>query len=252
MAKSIPYEQTGRSRQKARTRSALVAAARQLLAEGITPTVEQAADRAEISRTTAYRYFTNQRALLIATYPEQEETSLVGPTPSDPLARLEIVVDAITRQIVEHEPELRAQLRLSLERPTGDRHVQPFRTGRAITWLEDALAPLRGRMPDQDLRRLVLAIRATIGIEALVWLTDVAGLSREEAVDIMRSSARTLAHAALAGMAADGQAAGGQGSRQLGRRRRAQPPRRARRRPPAEGLMYLQEGARSWPRCSSE
>jgi predicted DNA-binding protein (UPF0251 family) len=45
----------------------------------------------------------------------------------------------------------------------------------------------------------VLAIRATIGIEALVWLTDVAGLSREEAVDIMRSSARTLAQALIEG-----------------------------------------------------
>jgi hypothetical protein len=38
----------------------------------------------------------------------------------------------------------------------------------------------------------VLAIRATLGIEALVWLTDIAGLSREQAVEIMRSSARTL------------------------------------------------------------
>jgi hypothetical protein len=38
----------------------------------------------------------------------------------------------------------------------------------------------------------VLAIRATIGIEAFVWLTDVGGVSREEAVAIMRSSALSL------------------------------------------------------------
>jgi len=44
----------------------------------------------------------------------------------------------------------------------------------------------------------VLAIRATLGIEALVWLTDVAGVSRGEAVDIMRSSARTLMRSAIA------------------------------------------------------
>ena len=41
-------------------------------------------------------------------------------------------------------------------------------------------------MPEADLRRLVLAIRSAIGIEALVWLTDVAGLSRDDAVDLMR------------------------------------------------------------------
>ena len=61
-----------------------------------------------------------------------------------------------------------------------------------IGWIEDALAPLRGRLPDPELRRLVLAIRATTGIEALVWLTDIAGLSREEASELMRSSARAL------------------------------------------------------------
>ena len=44
----------------------------------------------------------------------------------------------------------------------------------------------------------MLAIRATFGIEALVWLTDVAGLSREDAVDLMRSSARTLLRSAIA------------------------------------------------------
>jgi len=200
MDTSIPYELTGRTRQKVRTRNALVAAARQLLAEGVTPTVEQAADRAEISRTTAYRYFPNRRALLVATYPEIETGSQLGAEPpSDPLERLELVTEAITRQVVQHEPELRAQLRLSLEPRPPDPAALPFRRGRAIAWLEDALAPLRGRVPEVELRRLVLAIRATIGIEALVWLTDVAGLSREEAVDIMRSSARTLARAVIAG-----------------------------------------------------
>ena len=67
-----------------------------------------------------------------------------------------------------------------------------------IGWLEDALSPLRGRIPAEELQRLVLAIRATLGIEALIWLTDVAGVSREQAVDILRASARTLLRAALA------------------------------------------------------
>jgi AcrR family transcriptional regulator len=199
MDKSIPYEQTGRTHQKARTRGALVAAARQWLAEGVTPTVEQAADRAAIARTTAYRYFPNQRALLVATYPDVEATSLLGPAPpSDPVARLEIVTGAIMRGVLEHEPELRAQLRLSLEPRAPDQEALPFRQGRAILWLEDALGPLRGRIPEPELRRLVLAVRATLGIEALVWLRDIAGLSGEEAADLMRSTARTLLRAAIA------------------------------------------------------
>jgi AcrR family transcriptional regulator len=196
---SIPYELTGRTHQKARTRAALVDATRQLLATGISPTVEQAADRAAISRTTAYRYFANRRALLIASYPELDASSLLdADAPADPTARLETVVERITRQVIEHEPELRAMLRLSLESLPPDRDALPLRQGRAIGWIEDALAPMRGRMPDRELHRLALAIRATIGIEALVWLIDIGGLSREEAADLMRSSARTLLRVALA------------------------------------------------------
>src|SRR5690349_16109798 len=105
---SIPYEDSGRTKQKSRTREALLAATRALLGEGVHPTVEQAADRASISRTTAYRYFTNQRALLTACYPSLDAPSLLGAdAPADPIARLEIVTEIVARQLVDHEPELR-------------------------------------------------------------------------------------------------------------------------------------------------
>jgi AcrR family transcriptional regulator len=196
---SIPYELTGRTNQKARTRKALVAATRQLLAQGVTPTVEQAAAAASISRTTAYRYFPNQRALLVAAYPELEARSLLGPHPPiHPEERLDVVVSEYLRLTVENEPELRAMLRLSLDPHPTDQGDLVLRKGRAIGWLEDALTPLRDEMPEGELRRLVLAIRSGVGIEALVWLTDIAGLSREEGVEVMRWSARALLRAALA------------------------------------------------------
>jgi AcrR family transcriptional regulator len=196
---STPYELTGRTHQKARTRAAMLAATRELLAEGVTLTVEKAAERAAISRTTAYRYFPNQRALLIASYPELEAPSLLDSgAPADPVARLELVTEIIGRHLLEREAELRAMLRLSLEPPPGNQDALPLRQGRAIGWIEDSLSPLRDHIPAPALHRLVLAIRATLGIEALVWLTDIAGLSGAEAVEIMRSSARTLLRSAIA------------------------------------------------------
>ena len=198
MGMSIPYELTGRRKQKARTRDALIAAARELLAEGGTPTVEQAADRAGISRTTAYRYFPNRRALLVASYPEIEARSLLDDdAPDDPVARLELVVARLARQFVEHEPELRAALRVSLEHPRPDAEALALRQGRAVGWIEDAVAPLRDRLGSEETHRLALAIRAAVGIEPLVWLTDVGGLSRDEAAKLMRSTARTLLRAAM-------------------------------------------------------
>ena len=199
MNKSTPYELTGRTKQKSRTRAAMLAATRELLAEGATVTVEMAAERAAISRTTAYRYFPNQRTLLLASYPGLDAQSLLGAdAPSDAPARLELVTEAIGRQLLEREPEMRAMLRLSLETTPAHHDALPLRTGRAIGWIEDALAPLRDELPAPELRRLVLAIRATLGIEPLVWLCDIAGLSREDAVALMRSSARTLLRAAMA------------------------------------------------------
>ncbi len=198
MDMSIPYEKTGRTSQKGRTRAAMLDATRQLLAEGVTPTVEQAAGRAAVSRTTAYRYFPNQRELLIATYPELDRRSLLDDdAPADPLARLDLVTERVGHQLLDHEPELRAMLRLSLDPAGSDADALPLRRGHVIGWLDDALAPLRERVAPARVRSLVLAIRATLGIEALVWLTDLGGLTREEAVELMRSSARTLLRAAL-------------------------------------------------------
>ena len=190
---SISYETTGRVRQKARTREAIVTATRRLLAEGQTPTVEDAADAAGVSRATAYRYFPNQRGMLVAAYPEIEARTLLGSDPpSDVATRVDVVVDEIVRMVIENEPELRTMLRLSLEADAAQREQLVLRQGRAIGWLEDALRPLRGRVPSADVRRLVYAIRTAVGIEAFVWLRDVAGLSTTDAADVMRWSAHRL------------------------------------------------------------
>jgi AcrR family transcriptional regulator len=198
MDMSIPYERSGRTRQKARTRAALINATREMIGEGSTPTVEGAAARAEISRTAAYRYFPNQGALLLAAPPEIDRKSLLGANPpNDPAARLGQVVEEFLRITVEIEPQLRMALRLSLDRDHGQRDSS-LRRGRAISWIEDALAPLVGQLSKQEVRKLALAIRSAAGIEALVWLTDVAHLSRGQAVEIMKWSAQALLRSALA------------------------------------------------------
>jgi AcrR family transcriptional regulator len=196
---SIPYELNGRTRQKQRTRSALVAAARELVALGQTPTVDEAAANASVSRTTAYRYFPNQRALLVAAHPEiGAESLLPEPAPTDVSARLDAVITSFLSLIVDTESQQRTMLRLSLDPDPNQRGDLPLRKGRAIGWIGEALSPLRGQLTERDLRRLILAIRSASGIEALVWLTDVAGLSRKEAVQLMRWSATALLRSALA------------------------------------------------------
>jgi AcrR family transcriptional regulator len=197
MEHTVPYDSTGRTGQKARTRDALIAATRDLLAQGVVPTMEAAAEAAAISRTTAYRYFPRLRDLIVAAYPHVEQRSLLGPDPpADPLARLAIVAETHSRRILDNEAQMRTVLRLSLD---GVRPPElPMHRGLRLAWIEDALAPLRGRMADDELRRLIHGIGATLGIEAFVWLTDIAGLPRDEAAAVIRSNALRLLRAAIA------------------------------------------------------
>ena len=196
---STAYEQSGRTQQKTRTRTALIEAARDLVTSGHTPTVEDAAAAASISRTTAYRYFPNQRALLTAAHPETSAATLLPPdAPDDPRERLDLVVREFMRIILNTEDQQRTMLRLSLEVLAGHPPDLPLRQGRAIGWIEDALAPIRGQIGPAQFRRLVLGVRSAMGIEALVWLTDIAGLSRGEAVEMMRWSAGAMYDATIA------------------------------------------------------
>jgi hypothetical protein len=63
---------------------------------------------------------------------------------------------------------------------------------------------LRPRVTEAEIHRIALSVRSAVGIESLVWLTDIAGLTREDAADLMHRSARALLLQTLAD--ADGSA----------------------------------------------
>jgi AcrR family transcriptional regulator len=192
---AMPYESTGRTAQKSRTRTALVTATGELLAAGLIPKVEDAAERAGISRTTAYRYFPNQRSLLLAAQPTISPAALLpADAPTDPTARLDVFMSAFTDYNFTWESQLRASLRLSLE-PAADQPV--LRQGRAIGWIAEALTPLRETHPHIDIHGLAIAIRSATGIETLIWLVDIAGYTREQAADTVKTTAQALLDAAL-------------------------------------------------------
>ncbi|MFE3444522.1 TetR/AcrR family transcriptional regulator [Nocardia sp. NPDC059180] len=172
------YLESGRVRQKLRTREDLIAAARRLIEGGDTPRVEEAAEASGISRTTAYRYFRTQAELLAAAFPEVAVRSLLpSPAPEDTVDRVHAVTSSIIDVVERTESQQRAMLRLSL----GDApHELPLRKGRAIGWLEEALEPSRETMGAESIKQLAIAIRSICGIEARVWLSDVAGLDSHD------------------------------------------------------------------------
>jgi AcrR family transcriptional regulator len=193
----------GRSQQKLRTRRHILEAASGLIASGQIPTVADAADAASVSRRTAYRYFPTQAKLLT-------EAALEGLRPSmdtvfaelpttgastDVESRLRVVVGKMQKLAVRNESLLRTMIHQTvLERaPAG----QPRRGTRRIDWLESAVAPLREKLSLRVFNRLVSALALSAGIEALMVLRDICGLSEEEAANVSEWAAAAMLRQAL-------------------------------------------------------
>ncbi len=191
-----------RLNQRRRTRSALVEAAQEAVRRGETPTIEQSAEAAGVSRATAYRYFTSQQALLleasldaIATIPDP---SLVDEGPVE--SRVDAAIRFFVRMAYNHEPVMRTFLMLSMEQWLRTHQKgnddYPLRKGRRVPWLERALAPLRS-LSARRKRRLLVALSMLCGVEAMIVTKDVCRCTAKEAEDASGWAAQAMLRAAL-------------------------------------------------------
>ncbi len=193
-------EETGRVRQKRRTRNLLLQTATTLIARGEVPTVTAVADAAEVSRRTAYRYFPSQEQLLADASlerlrPRVEEIVQSAQKQFDAANALEYTVGQIQQLAIEHEELLRTLLRYSMDTKLADE--RPIRGRRRVDWIESALSTVKKRLRKQDYQRLVSALSLCIGIESLVILKDIRGLNATQSIQVCRWTARALLEAAL-------------------------------------------------------
>jgi len=173
--------------QKLRTHRALLAAAGQLISEGRTPTVAEAADAAQVSRATAYRYFPSQEALL-AEAPLQIGLPSVASlfddaeAPTDVEDRVALVHNVMYDHIRDREVDFRIFQRHSVLRSLDKDRVEPnLRPGFRLQLLDAALAPLEPDVDGETLQRLKTALSVLIGTEAVIAMRDVVGLDHDEA-----------------------------------------------------------------------
>lgn len=192
----------GRTRQKARTRQAIVRAAGRLLASGTRPSLDEIADEAGVSRATAYRYFPGLDPLLGEAavdllVPQTED--LLGPhSPADPFERVALVDETLDKACREQEIPLRLMLARVLERAaSGEDLSAPLRQNRRIPMLEKALAPLGPRLGRDRIERLAQALAMVVGAEGFLALKDVVGLDHEQARRVRHWAIDALIAAAL-------------------------------------------------------
>jgi AcrR family transcriptional regulator len=191
----------GRRNQKLRTRRALVDAAVALVREGRQVTIADAAEGAQVSVATAYRYFSHPGELLQETQSVARGFEAVVDLPADPAERLDLTVSRVADLQLGDEAVWRAVLRASLERWTDpsdkDASDIPTRNRLRMDITRTALEPLADTLPPDLHRRLTMAVTLVYGAEALITTRDVCELDRDEAKDVMRWAAGALLEAAL-------------------------------------------------------
>jgi AcrR family transcriptional regulator len=190
---------TGRSNQKERTRTAILAAARAAISAGGEVTMPDVASRALVSEATAYRYFPDLASLL------REALAGVWDSPArvlepvadsdDPVERVGFATEALLREVLAYQGAVRAMISASIVKP-----VAALRPGRRFGLIDEALRPLNHtmavRQPGQ-FEQLKRGLAVVVSAETLFTLTDLLGLTPEVAIASAAETARSLTAAAL-------------------------------------------------------
>ena len=174
-----------------------------LIASGSTPSINDVAAEAEVSRRTVYLYFpTFDQLLLDATVGLLSQASVDGALEDTRAQGIEQRVEAMVRALMSVSPEVerlgRALLRLTVDPGSagGRGREIPRRGYRRVEWIEMAVAPLREKLGPVKFRRLVSGIAMVVGWEAVVVQRDVCNLTADEGRELSVWAARALVRAA--------------------------------------------------------
>jgi len=191
----------GRVNQKQRTRAAIVAAARELITGSAEITMPAVARAALVSEATAYRYFPDLVSLLReavdGTWPSPEQALASVEHSADAAERIAVATERLLRHIHTYQGAVRAMIAASVVRPQAAAGVRP---GYRFGIIDLALAPLENKLGTQSpeaLRQLKQDLAIVVSAEALFTLTDLCGLSPDEAIASAVRSATTITAAAV-------------------------------------------------------
>jgi AcrR family transcriptional regulator len=191
---------SGRTNQKIRTRMAIIDACRALIQTGVTVTMPDVAQRALVSEATAYRYFPDIVSLineaLAGLWPSPNEALPSMATSADPVERIAVASEFFLRRVLAYQGAVRTMIAATITRPES----VAMRPGLRFAWIAYALAPVEASVAPADadaLVRLKHDLAVVISPEALFTLTDLCGLSPDDAVLNLVRLATTITAAAL-------------------------------------------------------
>ena len=180
-----------RENQKARTRKAIVDACRELTRSGAEVTMPRVAKLAMVSEATAYRYFPDLvsllREALAGLWPDPAQALAEVAGSRDPVERVAAACEYLLRHVHAYQGAVRAMISHTITVPGAARARPGIRFG----LIDYALAPFAAPP------RLKLDLAVVVSAEAFFTLTDLCGLTPDEAIDSARQTAAALTRAAF-------------------------------------------------------
>ncbi|EJM09194.1 transcriptional regulator [Pseudomonas sp. GM21] len=193
-------DRQGRAYQRQRTRQALIDAATALRDEGQNPTVAQVAERAMVSRATAYRYFPSSEALISETAADRDMTPLenLWQPGDDPVKGIGLAANALHKLLIDDEIGLHVMERSFMTVWLENESHEPLRPGRRMSYIEPIVDSLKDALSPRARKRLKQALSIVMGTEALIAVRDIGGASIKESLDTAVWAAQALVRQALA------------------------------------------------------
>jgi AcrR family transcriptional regulator len=194
---------TGRANQKTRTRKAIVDACRELTRSGAEITMPQVARVALVSEATAYRYFPDMvsllREALVGLWPDAAQALAPVAGSADPVERVAFACEYLMRGVHAYQGSVRAMISHTIATPSSSR----ARPGVRFNLIDYALAPFQdadgpASLTPAAIARLKQDLAIVVSAEALFVLTDLCGLSPDDAIASAVRTATTLTRVAFA------------------------------------------------------
>jgi AcrR family transcriptional regulator len=188
---------TGRANQRARTRAAILDACRELTRSGAEVTMPRVAERAMVSEATAYRYFPDLVSLLREAlgglWPDPAEALAPVAASADPAERVAFACEYLLRRVHAYQGSVRAMIAGTITTPAAPGAARP---GYRFGLIDCALAPCADLTSDA-MTRLKQDLAIVVSAEAFFTLTDLCGLTPDDAIASAVRTAATITAAAF-------------------------------------------------------
>lgn len=173
---------TGRVNQKAKTRTKILVAAKELMQQEKSITLEDVAKKANISRATIYRYYTKIDLLIT-----EASLDIHHKSPDELLDevkemgfedRIFHVQKHYTQLAQKHEVVFRRYLSAVLLESVTSKNK--LRGARRVKSLNNVLKPFKNDLDSDTYKKLIIVASILMGIDSLIVCKDICDLNNEE------------------------------------------------------------------------